>query len=170
MSLIACKKDKQTTEVVKQLPEATQIGANTFGCKINGEVFLPKGNIYYWGIDYPKYYTSSGRLWIRIRNISDYENWIYMHIHVSEGIFNTGSHNLSLDDSYAPYKELIEDAPDYEYIIDTTSNYQVNITRIDTEENIVSGQFEFTCLYPPTSDTIKVTEGRFDLNSLIVQE
>ncbi|MGH2649337.1 MAG: hypothetical protein ACRDE8_17285, partial [Ginsengibacter sp.] len=37
-----CKKHKPGNPV-DQLPPATQTGANTFGCLINGEVFLPKG-------------------------------------------------------------------------------------------------------------------------------
>ncbi|MEO6837649.1 MAG: hypothetical protein ABI185_04635 [Ginsengibacter sp.] len=37
-----CKKDKPINPV-DQLPPATQSGANTFGCLIDGKVFLPKG-------------------------------------------------------------------------------------------------------------------------------
>ncbi|MEO7444893.1 MAG: hypothetical protein ABIU55_05295 [Ferruginibacter sp.] len=36
----SCKKDKTNED---QLPPPTQTGANTFGCKINGKVFVPKG-------------------------------------------------------------------------------------------------------------------------------
>ena len=36
----SCKKDKQNQD---QLPPATQTGANTFACLINGKVFIPKG-------------------------------------------------------------------------------------------------------------------------------
>ena len=35
-----CKKDKASED---QLPPATQTGANTFGCLVNGKVFVPKG-------------------------------------------------------------------------------------------------------------------------------
>ena len=35
----SCKKESEDT-----LPPATQTGAGTFGCKINGKVYVPKGN------------------------------------------------------------------------------------------------------------------------------
>ena len=37
-----CKKTN-TTDPIDQLPPATQIGANTFGCLVNGKVYVPKG-------------------------------------------------------------------------------------------------------------------------------
>ncbi|MEO7801559.1 MAG: hypothetical protein ABIR81_06155 [Ginsengibacter sp.] len=38
----SCKKNNTPTDE-DQLPPATQTGANTFGCLINGKVWLPKG-------------------------------------------------------------------------------------------------------------------------------
>ena len=38
----------------------------------------------------------------------------------------------------------------------------LNITRLDLEQAIISGTFEFT-LAKPNCDTIRVTEGRFDM-------
>jgi hypothetical protein len=38
-----CKKNKQV-DIFDQLPAETQIGANTFGCLVNGKVFKPKGS------------------------------------------------------------------------------------------------------------------------------
>lgn len=40
LSSASCKKDKASED---QLPAATQIGANTLGCLVNGKVFVPKG-------------------------------------------------------------------------------------------------------------------------------
>jgi hypothetical protein len=37
-----CK--KTSTNPIDQLPPATQIGANTFGCLINGQAFTPGGS------------------------------------------------------------------------------------------------------------------------------
>ena len=39
----SCKKTKTESESPDQLPPITQTGANTFGCLINGNVWLPKG-------------------------------------------------------------------------------------------------------------------------------
>jgi hypothetical protein len=38
-----CKKDNQGPSK-EQLPAITQTGANTFGCYVNGEIFLPRGS------------------------------------------------------------------------------------------------------------------------------
>ena len=40
-----CKKHTNSGNPIDQLPPETQTGANTFGCLINGEVFLPKGRL-----------------------------------------------------------------------------------------------------------------------------
>jgi hypothetical protein len=37
----SCKKEKKG---IDGLPPATQTGANTFGCLVNGVLFIPKGN------------------------------------------------------------------------------------------------------------------------------
>jgi len=39
---LRCRKDK-TANPVDQLPPLTTVGANTFGCLVNGSAFLPKG-------------------------------------------------------------------------------------------------------------------------------
>ena len=43
LAFVSCDKDDnpQTTNPVNQLPAATQIGANTFGCLLDGKVFKP---------------------------------------------------------------------------------------------------------------------------------
>ena len=41
LSASHCKKDKTPED---QLPPETQTGAGTFGCLVNGNVFIPKGS------------------------------------------------------------------------------------------------------------------------------
>ena len=43
ISSAECKKHNLSENPVDQLPPETQTGANTFGCLINGQIFLPKG-------------------------------------------------------------------------------------------------------------------------------
>src|SRR5690554_904281 len=46
MLLLSCDKDDdKPADPVDQLPPATQTGANTAGCLVNGEPFTPKGYI-----------------------------------------------------------------------------------------------------------------------------
>lgn len=44
LSFLAAECDKEKLAPIDQLPPATQTGANTFGCLINGEVFKPSGS------------------------------------------------------------------------------------------------------------------------------
>ncbi|MFD1551195.1 hypothetical protein [Putridiphycobacter roseus] len=53
--------------------------------------------------------------------------------------------------------------------IDSTKSHFIEITKLDLENKIVSGLFEFTAITEDKSDTIKITNGRFDLNNLFVQ-
>ena len=44
--IISCGNDDgQPTNPIDQLPAATQTGANTFGCLLDGEAFIPNGGI-----------------------------------------------------------------------------------------------------------------------------
>ena len=48
------------------------------------------------------------------------------------------------------------------YYLDTLSPRTINISCLNTSENIVSGTFQFTVIHFDCQDTIRVTEGRFD--------
>ena len=62
-----------------QLPAITTSGKNTFGCYINDDLFIPKGGIYYRGIEYPGYHTNNGRFGSQVLNQKDFEDWIYIY-------------------------------------------------------------------------------------------
>ena len=44
VTLLSCK--KQPVDQLSLLPPATQTGANTFGCLVNGRAFLPKKGLF----------------------------------------------------------------------------------------------------------------------------
>ncbi len=44
LSFLAAGCEKEKPAPIDQLPPATQTGANTFGCLVNGEVFKPSGS------------------------------------------------------------------------------------------------------------------------------
>ena len=67
---------------LEQLPPATQTGANTFGCLVDGEVYIPKGNIYYKAIERPSYFEVIGDLGIKVRNVKDFGNGIGFYIYI----------------------------------------------------------------------------------------
>jgi hypothetical protein len=54
----SCKKEKSNP--IDNLPPATQTGANTFGCLVNGEAFLPKGSVFAGPILQTQYVSNDG--------------------------------------------------------------------------------------------------------------
>jgi hypothetical protein len=152
ISLMSCSKEK--------LPKATQQGKNTFGCKIDGKVFLP---------------SEEGSSWIGAPSIivsnSSFDGFIIYAVNFSSQLHSSvslalpylkkaGAYNLHTY-GYGEYKlEYFGGA-----IYRTNTNYTgtINITRCDTVNKIYSGTFSFTAIDDNTGKTVNVTEGRFDV-------
>ncbi len=151
---LSCKKEKLT--------KATQTGANTFSCKVDGVVFKPSesgglfgGNpliVSNWPID---------GFTIRARKYKDENN--SFHRNVILKLFylkTTGTYPLN---TY-PYGQYVIDysgGPVYE--TDATHIGTVTFTRCDTVTRIYSGTFSFTAIDKNTGNVVKVTDGRFDV-------
>jgi hypothetical protein len=153
--LFSCKKDD-----VEVMPDYTQTGERTFGAYVNGELWLPKGRpstfIHNLNMTYdPGYHNGSLEITAyRILGDNHEENMhIYMSQLSSEGIY-------SLDDPKVGAAIFRGDCT-YGREEGVYREGSLEITRLDMEEGIVAGKFEFT-LAKPGCDTIRVTEGRFD--------
>ena len=150
------------------LPPETQVGANTFGCKVNGKLLLPKSIGF-----------SPARIGLRTRLLS--EN----HLNIIAGnaadddsrmvvfdIRNLGTRVFDLKDTTKIGDFFVTTAA----YIDNNIMYGggnsldrakgwIKITKCDKEKGIFSGTFEFT-LYTKDSLTersVEITEGRFDV-------
>jgi len=158
-----CKKDKNAAG---SLPPATQTGENTFGCLINGEVFVPKG------------YDGTGRPNPHVQYDYDLNGQPYLAI--SANLFNS---NNSLGEVLISFRNLTQ--PGF-YQHPTTFNFSVGwpieigscstvifdttiqkhgggtITKLDISNRIISGTFDFK--YKTLQcDTVFITDGRFDI-------
>ncbi|PZE15581.1 hypothetical protein DNU06_17330 [Putridiphycobacter roseus] len=166
---------KEPLTPLEQLPEATQVGANTLGCLVDGEVFTPKGNVYYKGIEKPRYTEENGILRLRFLNLKDFEDkWIYIYLYIKNGVYSIGNYTdiaYSSQNSTYPAFEIYNDVQNAftKFYIDSNSLHYIEITKLDLENKIVSGLFEFTVMNEDKTDTIKITDGRFDLNNLFIQ-
>ncbi len=163
-----CKKHKPGNPV-DQLPPKTQTGANTFGCLINGEVFLPKGPslspilqcaYQYLNTNYSQGYffqLSVGHKY----NTNDVAGiGIYTDsLPIMEGIFTLGDNQKG--NAYALYLRYKETENINLY---TKSDLpgQLVITKFDEINQIVSGTFWFDVV-TSFGDTLKITDGRFDM-------
>lgn len=162
----SCKK----TSPSNVLPPITQTGANTFGCKINGQVWVPYDPcmVTWWAgtaeLAYNIYPAYSTQLRFSLEAAKSENPY--------SGIFNiepaflrsdtTGSYIYgtgNVADSMA--MTFLTDAGDYTaYYGNPNDIFQ--ITKLDTVNKIISGIFSFT-LYKSFSDSLVVTDGRFDL-------
>ncbi len=164
-----CKKDKVITTVQKKdvLPEATQEGKNTFGCLVNGEVWLPKIYDGSWNIFGPRLLSGGwgfNKIGINARKVSKTGEVTEIFLY-SKNINKVGDYNLYLDQSNTKssysYRKTQQEINDNIYPINDTLNSSLVITRLDTINKIISGKFAFNCLL--NNQYIQITNGVFDL-------
>jgi len=158
-SLSHCHRDqpKPKTELEK-LPAATQTGAYSFGCLVNGKAWVTRTTIDASAVN------QLGMLQIGAEiQTSSVNQTIFLFI--KDSIVSVKSY--SFDDKATQYS-LFSDYTDLNnpcefYTDGTNGNGALVITKFDQAKLIVSGTFSFTA-WTAKCDTIKVTEGRFDLH------
>ena len=158
-TLMSCNKDEENTIAeIDKLPPATQIGANTFGCLLDGEAFTP-GNLlnpldsqyqfingeYYFAVSGARRFSSNKLIGIGLGTIklTINEGMTYQLFEQEDGKAN-GAFFLNNSTTYT-----------------TTENTgELTITNMDNQ--IVSGIFWFDII---DNQGIKheIREGRFDL-------
>ncbi|MDX1906375.1 MAG: DUF6252 family protein [Bacteroidia bacterium] len=139
------------------LPRETQEGANTFGCRVDGEVWLPNNPVF------PYISTSSsfgdGTMFV---DADDRKGETSISIHFYKKIFSDSTYSLFHNgaDKWVYYY-----ANNTFYYPDSQQAGYLMITRLDTLElGIVSGTFSFDAVNENDStDVIHITDGRFDL-------
>lgn len=161
-----------------RLPAITQGGLNTFGCVIEGEVMIPKdyagsiGGFPAKGLVVK--YRNDWQHFFDIRSLNANKSYYYIYIYIPS-LNATGTYQFSLSNG----REVPSDAPlhPHAYVLKNNEDRlrglyytyensgQINITRFDMLNTIISGTFEFKAFNVDNpGDTIKVTQGRFDTN------
>ena len=157
-----CKNDPTPADPADQLPPATQTGAGTFGCLVNGQPWTPQGNA--GTSNYSLYYDRSyrgGNFGVNTYRLSG--GFAQYIIFGGDSIAAIGAYSLSR----APRTVFFSDSrkpaacQDYSGQAGQYARGTLVITRLDLQAGIVSGTFAFT-LYKPGCDTVRVTQGRFD--------
>ncbi len=175
LAFIFCTACKKTG--VDALPPETQSGANTFGCLIDGKAWIPTGS----GAPGSRpivagYISALPPVYFNATNISSLTSRDNERIKFYvRNVNKIGTYPLNFDTQPEPaslypqnYGEFISynnTSGGNSYITTTTYTGSVEITRADSVNRIVSGRFSFTAFDSSTGKTIKVTDGRFDLNS-----
>jgi hypothetical protein len=168
-----CCPDKETPG----LPPVTSEGKNTFACKINGEVFVADGS----GTDTPNrgiygiidanfdsvgniLPLDSSNLWVVASSGSQVVSlYLNPYLAIGKHLLVSNTYTYPIDNSPENYGYVLKDGKSYTTTtIDTGS---VCLTRWDKKKFIISGTFQFKAKnLAKKSETIEVTEGRFDLD------
>ena len=161
-----CKKESDAPG----LPPATQTGANTLGFYLNGEAWVPKGfngrpNLT-WYYD-PGY--ADGNLNISAYRFLSEANRQYFGLG-GGGVTGTGTYKivtLKSGDSKVgiSFVRLIDSCEIDAYDTTIYRIGEMTITKFDTSNGIISGTFWATIYSPSCKDTLKITNGRFDLGN-----
>ena len=158
---IQCKKSAPPPVI---LPPVTQEGKNTFGCKVNGEVWRP----------YATCHIFYGRQCMEL----GFEVFTVDTLHKLPISFYLGSKNNTDTSAFEIYTRgsnivltgnIIDSVvptfwkgPQFYTYMPVQTPGVINVTKLDTVNNIMAGTFSFT-LYDSNNDSVVVTDGRFDL-------
>ena len=162
---LSCKKQ------IDELPEPTTTGANTFGARINGELWGPmKFGIAATAPILQASFAGNNSFRINARNFAASPNESEMEIFLKDvtapGVYQLNRKTGIQPGADASYGFYIERnlMPKNEWITNTEYTGTVTITRLDIQERIIAGTFEFRAInmYNEPSP-IHVTDGRFDL-------
>lgn len=141
------------------LPPATQEGKNTFGCKVNGEIWIPNGSFSFPRLDG---YYDKGIVSLRAHKDgpaqNDLEAFGMYHGKIKNG---TGTYSMTSvrgEVSVSFFKGIGNE----DFITDSLHTGYLTITRLDSVNSILAGTFYFDAI-SDQGNIIKITDGRFDL-------
>lgn len=167
--LVSCHKSEPEEQCPDGLPCATQEGTNTFGCYIDGKPWVAYVAPYILDPSARKIdanYDESGfghdyynQLNITASHYDSTSNG-FMALHIRP-ISTTGIITPSKFTAQANIGYLNPPKISWAFQMDTFIEYKMNITRFDVSNNIISGEFSFKGVNG--NDTIRVTDGRFDV-------
>ncbi len=161
-----CKKTR-TTDPIDQLPPATQTGANTFGCLVNGKVYVPKGTSGNGSPNPKKIYDIglNGLPYLRI-DAGQYEqmNQVASFVINIDSLTSTGLHYVYTNKKQIGFGSTL--FPNCGTLPADTLQFKIGTITISKHElsqssGIISGTFNFK-LKINNCDTLFFTDGRFD--------
>ncbi|MCA8832565.1 DUF6252 family protein [Hymenobacter pini] len=162
----SCHTNEPSPSPESQLPPATQTGANTFGCLLNGQAFTPNGSDGSMGsnfiVTYDPTYNNGSLVIGAFRYTTPRDQSTFQRISMfTDNIHGVGVYPLTL---LKHQEALFQDARKNCVFYPGDSHFRKGtliITRLDAARGIISGTFDFT-LYKPGCDSVVVTKGRFD--------
>ena len=156
----SCKKEKLTKE--------TQIGADTFSCKINGVVHIPNNEAFSVKAISTSLYLNGNPNYFDLSILTNYSRekpsekiYITLYKIKQEQVYTLNSTEFK----YGTYiLGIANGLGGITYNSKAFNKGEVNITKLDLANKIISGTFWFEATNEnDPNDKVSVTEGRFDL-------
>ena len=164
-----CRRDdpQPKPEVPVTLPPETQTGANTFGCLVGGKVYATISTINCRG-DWqgPNVLAISATANATLNQGSEiFGGSMLLNGRLQNGqIFNLTKFNQPISTTL---NQFFASATTNNYSCGYQGNYvrsgQVELVKFDPVARIAAGRFAFTLYEPGGCDTLRVTNGRFDV-------
>jgi hypothetical protein len=168
--------NKVSTSPTNQLPPLTTEGLNTFGCLVNGKIFVPQkpsGDLGpYYGCQYQYIYPASNTPYIfgvygkDKPNPGEFTNVLIdldsVTVHQGD-TFQLGLPSRHGKQSATYSSDPANNAGIIDYNTTDSLTGQITITFFDKANQIASGTFWFNAT-DGTGDTVHITEGRFDMH------
>jgi hypothetical protein len=165
----ACKKKQAEPTELEKLPPATQTGANTFGCLVNGQAFLPSADLGNGGPYQCNYIYSNGGYYLGIsassKSSSNYITLVSLaatNLTISEGqVLNLITYQSG--NGSGEYSIITNSTQTNDYKTKTNiQTGQLHISKFDQANQIISGTFFFDAINS-NSEIVHITDGRFDM-------
>ncbi|NHM02598.1 hypothetical protein [Flavobacterium difficile] len=157
-TLSCCNKDDNPpADPLSQLPPATQIGAGTFGCLVNGVPYVDNSgdfNCFYQLVNGEYYFGITA-------SINNQEN-LQIDIGSLKSQLIEGEILLKERENGNFYAFLSFDCICPPGKTNSVQPGSLNVSKFDIQNNIVSATFEFTVTDPNTGAVYNITNGRFD--------
>ncbi|MFM2393976.1 MAG: hypothetical protein RLZZ546_1958 [Bacteroidota bacterium] len=161
--LCSCEKKDPYKEPEKlELPPITMEGKGTFGCKVNGQIWVPfveNPGLFHQKLEETIEPPGIGIQAILHRN----NNEIWQNIYIDCVAVDTGSYQIPpppFDGRVFINSTLTSSCSRYK--VDTI-NSLIKILKLDFSQRIISGTFSYKDVVNDCGDTLQITEGRFDL-------
>lgn len=154
VALPSCKKEDHV------LPAITTEGKNTFGCLVNGELWLPKGR---GDGSLPIFVDMTVNNFLAIY-ASNRNSRVTIAIIDTTGIKLNHPYPLTEGRNFIASYFIVKDGIGCHTNDQDVISGEVTLSRLQNQ--VISGTFEFTTHTPDCGDTIKVTEGRFDIGTI----
>ncbi len=160
----SCNDDQESVTPEPQLPPITSEGNNTFGCLIDGELFLARKSTAAFMEPDPLFYAHyvDSVLYISANDIEKSKyvilNTIFYGDELKLPVYNPNARDYGSISQYIDFNIKIGGA---RYFVNMNGTDSMVI--LHNDQNIIAGTFEFEAIGEDLADTIHITEGRFDI-------